>query len=122
MEEAQERKIEIHKTRETLKCLLTEGELREAGSNLARQYSRVAELEDEKKSVTSDFKARIDHATVEASILARMIQNGYKFRTVDCETIWDFDSKTVSVVRQDTGETVRSRTMTPDELQEALFG
>ena len=120
--ETTERLVDIKKTKESLKCLLTEKEIREAGSSLARQYSRVAELEDEKKSVTSDFKAKIDLATAEASILARMIQNGYEFRTVDCETIWDFDSKTVSVVRQDTGETISERTMTPDELQKGLFG
>lgn len=119
---ATERQIDLRKKNETLKCLLTADEIREAGENLARLISSIEDLESEKRSLMSDFKARIDSASAERDMLARKIGNRYEFRAVECEEIWDYDTKTVSVVRQDTGETVRERTMTADELQKGLFG
>lgn len=108
-------------TKEYLKCVLTEEEIKESGAQLARRYSEISDLEDAKKSVMSDFKAKIDSASAEASGLARKIQNGYEFRNVDCEEIWDYDDKVVEVVRTDTGETIRSRVMKAEELQDSLF-
>ena len=107
--------------REHLKCVLTETEIKTAGAQLARSYSEITDLEDQKKSSASDFKARIDSASAQASIVARKIQNGYEFRDIDCEEVWNWDEKTVDVVRLDNGETVRSRTMTVGELQRGLF-
>jgi len=113
---------QVHvKTKEHLKCILTEEEIKESGAQLAKSYSDITDLEEEKKSVVSDFKAQIDKATAEASLLARKIQNGYEFRNVGCEEIWDYDEKLVYVVRVDTGETIRSRVMTSEELQKKLF-
>ena len=120
--QATERAIDIKKTKEHLKCILTEKEIREAGSDLAQKYSTITELEDAKKSLMSDFKAKIDAETAEAGILARKIQNGYEIRPVECEEIWEYDLHVVSTVRQDTGETIRERNMTADELQKGLFG
>jgi hypothetical protein len=39
---------------------------------------------------------------------------------VDCEEIRDYESRTVSVVRLDTGEMVQSRGMTIEEMQEPM--
>jgi len=103
--------------KEHLKCVLTEEEIKEAGASLARKYSEITDLEEQKKSVVSDFKAQIDSATAMASVLARRIQNGYEYRNVDCEEQYDFNEKEIRVVRLDTGEIFKSRPMTPDELQ-----
>jgi hypothetical protein len=108
-------------TKEYLKCILTEVEIKDAGAQLARRYSEISDLEDAKKSVMSDFKAKIDSATADASGLARKIQNGYEFRNIDCEEIWDYEDKVVEVVRTDTGEAIRTRPMKQEELQENLF-
>jgi len=106
---------------EHLKCVLTETEIKTAGAQLARSYSEITDLEDQKKSVVSDFKAKIDGATAQASILARKIQNGYEFRDIDCEEVWNWDEKLVYLVRLDSGEEIRSRVMTSGELQQGLF-
>lgn len=111
---------ETIQTKEHLKCLLSEKEIKDAGAALARSYSEITDLEEQKKSVTSDFKAKIDGATAQASILARKIQNGYDFRDVECEEVWDYDDKVVELIRLDTGETVKSRKITPEELQRKL--
>jgi hypothetical protein len=107
--------------REHLKCVLTETEIKAAGAQLARSYSEITDLEDQKKSSASNFKARIDISTAQASILARKIQNGYEFRDIDCEEVWNWDEKTVDVVRLDTFEVMKSRIMTAGELQQGLF-
>jgi hypothetical protein len=109
------------KVKEHLKCVLTEQEIKDAGAQLARSYSEITDLEEHKKGVVSDFKAKIDGATAQASILARKIQNGYEFRDIECEEVWDYDDKVVEVVRTDTGETIRSRVMKAEELQDSLF-
>ncbi len=110
-----------NKTKEYLKCILTEPEIKDAGAMLAKTYSEITELEEQKKSQASDFKAKIDGATAQASILARKIQNGYEFRNIDCEEAWDYEDKVVEVMRLDTGEIIKTRAMTTDELQKKLF-
>ncbi len=110
-----------NKTKEYLKCILTEPEIKESGAQLARTYSEITDLEDQKKSLVSDFKAKIDGATASASILARKIQNGYEFRNIECEEWWDYECKVLEVMRLDTGEVIKSRPMTTDELQKKLF-
>ena len=112
---------DTEKTHEHLKCILTEEEIKEAGASLADRYSEITDLEEAKKSVTSDFKAKIDSATADASVLARKIQNGYEFRNVECELQFCTDDKIVQSVRLDTFEIFKSRPMTSDELQEGLF-
>lgn len=112
---------EKSKIKEYLKCVLTEQEIKESGAQLAKSYSDMSELEDAKKSIVSDFKARIDKMAADISGFARKIQNGYEFRNVECEEVRDYDEKFVEVIRLDTGETLRTRVMTADELQTRLF-
>lgn len=113
--------MELKEITQHLKCELTEDEIKEYGAELARKYSEITDLEDQKKSITSDFKARIDAANSDAGILARKIQNGYEFRDVFCEIQYIDDEKVVQTVRQDTGEIIKTRPMTPEEMQRDLF-
>lgn len=113
--------MEVKIVKEHLKCILTEKEIKESGANLARFHSEISDLENQKKSVVSDFKSKIEKATAEADIEARKIQNGYEYRSVECEVQKIFDEKVVQVVRTDTGEIIKQRAMTPDELQEKMF-
>lgn len=107
--------------KEKLKVILTDKEIREAGSSLAMLYAQISTLEDDKKTSASDFKARIDAASAQATVQSNLIRNGYDYKDIDCEEIWDYDEKVVSVVRLDTGEQIRSRIMTAKELQQGLF-
>ena len=113
--------MEAEKTKEYLKCELTEEEIKELGAGLARKYSEITDLEDQKKALASDFKSQIDSATALASTMARKIQNGYEFRNVDCEIRKDYIDTTVRLIRLDTGEIVKERPMEPNELQGKLF-
>ena len=113
--------MEPNKTKEHLKCELTEAEIKQLGYDLARKYSEITDLEENKKAVSSDFKSQIDAATALASSMSRKIQNGYEFRDVECEIRRDYARKIIEWVRLDTGEIFKDRIMTADELQEDLF-
>lgn len=114
-----ESKREIKK--EYLKCVLSHNELLEYGNGLARLHAEANELKEQAKSVASDFKAKIDAAGSEAGIFARAIQNGFEYRDVECEVDRDFETKKVYTTRLDTGEIIKSRDMTQEEMQGRLF-
>ena len=114
-----ETKKEIEK--EYLKCNLTNAELLEYGNSLARLNTKANELKDQAKSVASDFKAKIDAAGSEAGVFARAIQNGFEYRNVECEIDRDYEVRKVFTTRLDTGEIIKTRDMTQEELQGHLF-
>jgi hypothetical protein len=113
--------LRIKKSKEYLKCEFIEHEILEFGNELARKHSEITELEEMKKRVVSDFKAKTDAAEAEASILARKIQNKHEYRDVECQEVYNYVDKSVTIVRNDTGEIVKTRDMREDEKQELLF-
>lgn len=113
--------IANEKVREYLKCVLTETELRENGITLARANTKVAELEANKKAFNDQIKADISAAESEIGRLSSMLQNGYEFRQVECAVERDYSNQIATVYRLDTGETVKTWQMSPDELQGHLF-
>jgi len=113
--------IVLKETKEVVKVILTTTEVRELGQDLARKYSEIIDLEDQKKAVTSEYKSRIDAGAAEASALARKIGNGYEFREVHCQIYVDVALSRTYTVRMDTGEILKSRPATSDELQTSLI-
>jgi len=108
---------------EILKCILTDSELQNYGILAARHDQEVDQAELELTAVKSQFKNRIDAATSKRKELAAKINQGYEFRTVDVQIVKDFTNNTVTTIRQDTGVTVKQRTMTRQECQRPLgFG
>ena len=116
---------EIEKTNTTrressrfLKYILTRDELHDLGNTMARKVTERDALEDE---ITSTYAAKINAAQAEAHQAARLIQNGYDMRQIDCEEESDFTHQTIRITRLDTGEIVEERTMTNYELQQSIF-
>jgi len=108
-------------TKEYVKYQFSEDELKDLSNSMARKVSEKNEVEDQKKSVNSDFKAKIDGADAEINGLARKVQDKYEMRYMECEIIIDHKKKKVMSERLDTKEIVRERDMTEDELQQKLF-
>lgn len=104
----------LHEQR-ILKVELTEEELKDQAQIMAKAIAEVETAESEKKAVTSQFKARIDEQTAVARSAGKMLQNGYDYRSVECEIIMDDNFRTV--VRTDTGEIVESRPLNAEERQ-----
>ena len=119
--EAMELDVKTRNTTESLKCILTDDEIRRYGIAQARANAEIARAEEELQSVKSQYKSRIDAAAATRNDMAQRINNGYEFRQVECIERWDYGSNVITVLRTDTYETVSRRIMTRDEMQRKLF-
>jgi hypothetical protein len=101
---------------ERLACRLTDDEVKELEIELASitcgRVVKEKELELVKETIKS-VKER-ERGLVE------QIQDGTETRNVDCVEMLYVETTTVDVVRMDTGEIVRSRAATADDLQEDM--
>lgn len=68
-----------------VKHILTQDERNQMSFSLAEKQIEISGLEDEKKSVTSTYKAKIDAKTAEVKLLSHQIKDGYITLTVHAE-------------------------------------
>lgn len=108
-------------TKEFLKYEFTHEEIHAKGIELARISSEAQSIENERKAVAAEFKAKIDTKDAEIGVLGNHINNGYEYRYIQCTVILNQpNSGKKTIVRNDTNETVRVEDMTPDEMQSEL--
>ena len=107
-------------TQRDLIVKLNDDEVRTYSEELARVTTLQAEAEDEKKSVTSGFKDKIDRFIADSRTLARKISTRQELRGVDCEWVHDFDRCMSDLHRKDTGEVIDRRKLTEEEMQMSL--
>ena len=109
----------ITKVTRSLMVSLTENEIRSCATELARVTASQAELEDDKKAVTSGFKNRIDRCVADCRALAQKVTTKRELRDIDCE--WSpTDGGKMILTRTDTGEIIDTRKMTEEEHQQSL--
>lgn len=93
-------------------------ELKELSSELAKTTQEKAELVAEKKSVTSEFSAKINSADATIQSLANKVTSGREMRYVDVEiTMNTPEIGKKQCKRIDTGEEVWTKKMNSDESQ-----
>ena len=114
--------IEVTDTYDTLPVKLTDEGYKEYGLKMAQANREIAAAEDELAAVKSQFKSRIDAAVAKRNEYAGIINAGAVYQKVDCQLIKDFVHNTITLVRTDTDEVVRTRTMSMDERQRKLPG
>ncbi len=108
-------------SKRNLRCTFTDTELLAQGKTLAELSRQAGQLEEEKKRITDDYKAKLSGVEADISIFANNIRTGYEFRNVDCtEFLHDPRPSMKTVVRNDVNETVGVFEMTQDELQQCL--
>ena len=105
---------------EYCKYILNDDEKKEIALTMAQKVSELNQAEDDKKSVMSDFKSRIDGLSAEVNRSATLLNNGYEMRNIKCEIIPDYPSRLFRFVRTDNGEEAKTRKMTTDDLQMEL--
>lgn len=106
---------------ELLRCDFAPDEWAESARQLATATRLRAELEQEKKEIDSQYKAKIEEQIGRASKLAALLGAGYEMRNVPCEINVDKpEPGQATIVRRDTGEIVRTRPMTDMERQAVL--
>lgn len=117
------KKNEIKKTRTVGKYVFTQDEINRLGKELAQQNRERTSAEDEKKSVTSDFKARIDGLDARINRLSNNISNGFEYKDMDVTLELDLEAKKRIFRRIDTNEIVKEEEMHPEDYQtEAELG
>ncbi len=109
------------KYHERLKCILTNSEKQELGTQMAEAVSRRTEHDKALKSVTASIKSDIAKEDAIISSCSEKIRAGYEFRTVECQDILDFENNKVLTYRLDNGQIIKERTMEPEERQKNLF-
>ena len=99
---------------------LTQEELMEKAKELAKLQQDKASAEEQAKSAAATYKDRIASAQSNISILSRDICNGYEYRQVPCQWEFDWSAGKKRLVRNDTGETIKTEMITQDDRQADL--
>jgi hypothetical protein len=111
-----------------LKVPLSTPEVANYSQEAARLVREIGDLEQEKKAVTSDFKAKIEDKGTRQSAIAKMILDGYQEKRVNCEWMFEcagLDTTTgkpilhpeqKALIRMDTNEVVEVCAMTDQDF------
>jgi hypothetical protein len=102
---------------EFCKYVFDEDEKREFATDMARKVAELNKAENDLKAVKSDYKSQIDGLTASVQNAATKLNNGYEMRNMDCEKQPCWESHEWQMVRVDTGEIVKTRKMSSEDLQ-----
>ena len=106
---------------EYVKYILNDDEKKEIAITMAQKVTELNQAEDDKKSVVSDFKSRIDGLQAEVNRSATLLNNGYEMRNIKCEVIPFYSEKVFRYMRTDNGEIAKERKMTSDDMQRKII-
>jgi uncharacterized coiled-coil DUF342 family protein len=106
---------------EVLEVPLKPDELSDRGESLANIVGRIEELEDEESKHRALFKAKRDDLEEKVKTLSGYIRRKSEPRMVAIEEVADYRSNRATTIRKDTGEVLRERALTTDEMQAPLF-
>jgi hypothetical protein len=96
---------------------LKQDELLDRGSQLARTLTDIQSETSRAESVKIALKSAMSALEARRDELSSVVSRGCEIREVLVQAVANYRLRTVEYVRQDTGEIVRSRSMTADELQ-----
>lgn len=106
---------------EELRCPLTGEELAERGADAARLCVAIENLEEERKLASREFREQIAVRKKELRAVVAQIRERVEERLVPCESRPDYEAGVMQTARLDTGEIVRTRTLSYAERQGRLF-
>ena len=106
---------------ETLRCDLTDEEVRARADQAARTYKDAAERSEALQAHAKEERGAIATLNAEVGQLLRAVAERAEYRPVDVKSVRNEIGGVMETVRLDTGEIVRSRPFTPDEKQIGLF-
>lgn len=104
----------------TLRCKITQAEIQQSGEQLAETVEALEALQDAKSNASKAYDEEIKAKRRTRDALALDVRTGTAERCVECYEQPRWSELLVNVVRDDTGEVVRTRSMTDDERQLVL--
>ena len=123
-DDAGEHKLHREREPKVMRCALTPDELDAKTRLLTEAIDAASRIEEERKSVMADFKARMEKVAADVQSLNQIVRNRYEMRYVEVESIFDFTAGTLQRVRTDSGEIIEQRRLDPHERerQAQIFG
>lgn len=100
------------------KYTFSPGELKDIGDALAGKIMGKAQLADEKRSVMSDFKDRLDRMNMDIHSMSNNLILRYEFRTYRCRMVKDFNKKVLQFFEVNTDELIETRPFGPEYYQD----
>ena len=119
-EVAEQASTETTTTTEILPVPLTDSEHKEISKMMAAANQEIVQAEIELKAVKTQYKSRMESAEARRQEYSDIINAGHQQRPVECHLVKDFTANTITLIRLDTGEIVRTRTMNATEKQRGL--
>lgn len=92
-------------------------ELLQIGKDISQQLADLRQLENHKKAVVSEFKAKMDAKESEIQINSGYIQNGFCYRNYECYLVRNFDAGIREYFDIHTGDLITTEKLTPDDYQ-----
>lgn len=100
----------------TLRYDFTAVEAHDHGVELAKATQELREIEEEKKSISSSYKAKIDEKKARTNVLSQMVTNGWEMRDIECRIEYNQPQEgKKTIYRADNGRRVGVEAMTDYE-------
>ena len=91
------------KERKSLKYEFTRDELLDLASELANKTQEMRQLEEQKKSVMSEYSSKTAIAREQVLLLSDKVSSGYEIRDVECEVLYHTPIEGMkTIIRTDT--------------------
>lgn len=110
------------RTREPLRCVMSVEEIARKADEQASLIEQYRAAEIDKAELAKQYGERLKELRSNMERLAHDIRTKTEERTVDIYEVPRWTDGLVDVVREDTGEVVRTRVLQPAERQERLKG
>lgn len=102
-----------HSEKRTLRYDFTASEIHDLSVQLANETKKVVSLTEEKKSVNSQWTAKINESKAACNNLSFKVADGYEHREVECEVIYNQPEQgKKTIIRKDSNSLVGVEAMT----------
>lgn len=102
---------------EFIKYVFTESEKKDIAAGMAQKVVTLQQTEDDLKAIKSDYKSQIDGIQAGINSAATKMTSGYEMRSIKCQVVPNWSEKNWEYIRVETGELVKRKKMTSDDLQ-----
>ncbi len=113
--------IEREEQNQLLRCDFTDEERLEIAKDLSMKMYERESKQEEFDSIKKQYNGELSTLDNEIKGKQRLVHDGYEFRSIPCQIERDYNEKTVTITRLDTGETIEHRPIRPSEMQRKLF-
>jgi len=99
----------------------SEQEQKDNSENLATKIDEKNGIEDDVKTIKSQFKSKLDSISAEINRLVGCVRNKYEFKNVNCTVKYNYEARTKTFSREDTKEEVYTEALREEEYQADAF-